>query len=50
MRLAGTWVEIEKSWSETGQSRGKQAASAGGCAVTEKTMFPAVVSLINFDR
>lgn len=27
------------------QSRGKQAAGAGGCAVTEETVFPAVVSL-----
>lgn len=50
LRLGGIWVEIEKSWSETDQSRGKQAASAGGCAVTEETALPAVVSLINFDR
>lgn len=50
MCLGAIWVEIEKSWSETDQSRGKQAASAGSCAVTEKTAFPNVVSLISFDR
>lgn len=50
LRLGGIWVEIEKSWSETDQSRVKQAASASGCAVTKETAFPAVVSLINFDR
>lgn len=42
--------EIEKSQSETDPSRGKQAASAGSCALTNKTAVPAAASLINFDR
>lgn len=44
------WVKIEKSQSETDQSRGKEVASAGSCAITNKTAFPTVISLINFDR
>lgn len=50
MHFWGIWVEIEKSRSETDQSRGKQAASAGSCALTNKTAVPAAASLINFDR
>lgn len=43
-------MKREKSWSETDQSRGKQAVMAGSYDITNTTALPAVVSLINFDR
>ena len=50
MCFGAIWVKREKSWSETDQSRGKQAAIAASCDITNTTAFPAVISLINFDR
>lgn len=50
MRSGAIWVEIEKSRSETDQSRGKQAGCAGCWALTNKAAVPAAASLINFDR
>lgn len=48
MHFGAIWVEIEKSQSETDQSRGKQARSTGSYALTNKTLVPAAASLINF--
>lgn len=44
------WVKTEKSQSETDQSGGEEAASAGSGAITNKAAFPTVISPIKFDK